>query len=127
MINFQRIIDEYKEAKRKTLNEIEDSLYYMKRECFDETSTSRSCLDENSIIMGMFVANLERDLEKIIPLLRKSREKLQSARQHFRKKNFTTSQRRLREAEKYFLQFKEEEFEKSLKIGLEKALANVKL
>lgn len=129
MINFQRIIDDYKESKRKTLQEIEDSIYHMKERCFNGlVFPSYGCFNDRiSIIMGMLVIKMEKDLGKTIPLLRKSKEKMQSAKQHFHEKNFSLSRKSLLEAEKCLLQFKEKEFEEILTTALKKNLEKVQL
>lgn len=126
MINFQRIIDKYKENKRKILNATEKGLTDWISDLSAKEKPPYLRLSK-FVSLGMLVTGMEKDLGKEIPLLRKTKEKMRDAKQHFHEKNFALAVKNFQEARKYLLEFKEKEFEKILTTILRKSLKKVQL
>ena len=124
MINFQCIVNSYKDAKRKTVRDIRILLCLMKE---DDTCFSLSYLRRCTVSLSLFKVNIERDLGAGIPLLGKIKEKLQDAKRHLDKGDKESCFRNIHEAEKFFLEFNDLEFEKKLAIALRRCLKEVQL
>ena len=136
MINFQRMVDEYKTAKRETAEKIQNCFSFLKEDLNEVKNINK--VGEYSLgwfinkwstraILGMFTVNLERDLEKKIVLLGKSRTTLCEAQSDLSERNISATIRSVCKAEKYFLEFTEKELEKKLTDALKKHLKKVKV
>ena len=127
MINFQRIIDEYKKAKRCHVKNVMENFSSAKKECLKEKDFPLLKFERCAYNLGRFVNNMQKDLKKEIPLLIESKEKLKQSKQQRLKGETAVAMKNLCKAEEFFLQFKEEKFEKYLTIALKKSLKEAQL